>query len=201
MSAMSLSFRCMTCGSFLFCNFEKSAALTQADEAHPPQIKMRKGTEITPRFAGELLHELGHSFGLLDTYQRDWIGAEGELVSRGGLNRTIGHQPASVMSGINTPPPLPTRISQDDANGIVWLYKFYHENLPLEDCIFPDYELEASPVGCRPKSPLIFEIKHGNEWLATTVIDEDEKTDVTARGRARFDGVVLGGEAWILQTH
>ena len=164
-----------------FCNFEKSAALTQADDAIPPLIKMRKGTEITPRFAGELLHELGHSFGLLDTYIILRREAEELRVSRGGLDRTIGHQPASVMSGINTPPPLPTRISQDDANGIVWLYKFYHENLPLEDCIFPDYELETSPDGCRPKSPLIFELKHGNEILATKVIEEDSTTDVNAK--------------------
>ena len=85
------------------------------------------------------------------------------------------------MSGLGVIHPVPTRVTEDDANGIVWLYKFYHENLPLEDCIFPDYELEASPVGCRPKSPLIFEIKHGNEWLATKVMDDDKKTDVNAK--------------------
>ena len=85
------------------------------------------------------------------------------------------------MSGLNVPLPWPTRISQDDANGIVWLYKFYHENLPLEDCIFPDYELEKSPDGCRPKSPLIFEIKHGREDLALEVIHDDKDTDINAK--------------------
>ena len=165
-----------------FCNFEKSSALTQADEDIPPLIKMRKGTEVTLRFAGELLHELGHSFGLLDTYIILRREAEELRVSRGGLDRTIGHQPASVMSGLNAPhTPVPDWVSQDDANGIVWLYKFYHENLRLEDCIFPDYELERSPDGCRPKSPLLFEIKYGNERIATKVIEEDEKTDVNAR--------------------
>ena len=59
----------------------------------------------------------------------------------------------------------------------MWLYKFYHENLALEDCIFPDYELEKSPDGCRPKYPLIFEIKHGNERLTLFV----ENTDVNAK--------------------
>ena len=166
---------------YFFCNFEKSAALTRADEAIPPAILMRKGTEVTPRFAGELLHELGHSFGLLDTYIILRREAEELRVSRGGLDRTIGHQPASVMSGFGTVHPPPTRVAKDDANGIVWLYKFYHENLPLEDCIFPDYELEKSPDGCRPKSPLLFEIKYGREILATRVIEEDEKTDVNAR--------------------
>ena len=63
----------------------------------------------------------------------------------------------------------------------MWLYKFYHENLALEDCIFPDYELEKAPDGCRPKYPLIFEIKHGFEGYALRVIDEDENTDVNAK--------------------
>ena len=150
-----------TCGSLFFCDFDKSVALVVAAEARPPSIHMHRGTRVTDQFAYVLLHEIGHAFGLLDTYPRN-IGEEFQ-VSRGGLSRTIGHQPASVMSGLNIPHPWPTRISQDDANGIVWLYRFYHENLPLEDCIFPDYELEKSPDGCRPKYPLIFEIKHGDE--------------------------------------
>ena len=89
------------------------------------------------------------------------------------------------MSGHNVPLPHGTGISQDDANGIVWLYKFYHENLPLEDCIFPDYELEQSPDGCRPKSPLIFEIKYGREdiakYFALEVMRDDENTDINAK--------------------
>ena len=165
-----------------YCEPGKSTALVGVDMAIPPSLVIRRGTDVDPRFSFVILHEMGHAFGLLDTYQRDWIGAEGELVNRGGLARTIGHQPASVMSGINAPhTSVPDWVSQDDANGIVWLYKFYHENLSLEDCIFPDYELEESPVGCRPKSPLLFEIKHGNESIALLVLDDDEKTDVTAR--------------------
>ena len=77
--------------------------------------------------------------------------------------------------------PGPRRIGQDDKNGIVWLYKFYHENLPLEDCLFPDYELETSPDGCRAKYPLIFEIKYGDERLAIQVIEQDRNTDVNAK--------------------
>ena len=84
----------------------------------------------------------GTAFGLLDTYIRPHLTLEELRVSRGGLARTIGHHPASIMAGWNVPRPVGSAVSQDDANGIVWLYKFYHENLPLEDCIFPDYELE-----------------------------------------------------------
>ena len=158
-----------------FCDLDKSHALVVADEAKAPYIKLHRGPRVTDQFASVLLHEIGHCFGLLDTYLRN-IGEEFR-VSRGGLSLTIGHQPSSVMSNLNYPKPAPTRISQDDANGIVWLYKFYHENLPLEDCIFPDYELEKSPDGCRPKYPLIFEIKHGNERLTLFV----ENTDVNAK--------------------
>ena len=165
---------------YFFCDLGQSSALVRADEARPPSIHMHRGTVVDNHFKASLLHEIGHAFGLLDTYRRNIPGEEFQ-VSRGGLVGTIGHQPASVMSGLNAPRPLPTRISQDDANGIVWLYKFYHENLPLEDCIFPDYELEKSPDGCRPKYPLIFEIKHGDENLAIKVIDEDENTDINAK--------------------
>ena len=167
--------------SVFFCDFDKSHAWMVADEAKPPHIELHRGTVVDISFAGVLLHEIGHAFGLLDTYLRLELTREELRVSRGGLAKTIGHQPASVMSGLNYPPPRGTRISQDDANGIVWLYKFYHENLPLEDCIFLDYELEQSPDGCRPKSPLIFELKHGGEGTAFAVIRDDENTDVNAK--------------------
>ena len=166
---------------FFFCEFGESGALVGVNMAIPPAVTIRQGTDINPSFLTHLLHEIGHTFGLLDTYRILKREKEELRVSRGGLAKTIGHQPASVMSGINFPPPVPTRVSQDDANGIVWLYKFYHENLPLEDCIFPDYELETSPDGCRPKYPLIFEIKHSIEGFAIQVIDQDRNTDVNAR--------------------
>ena len=166
---------------YFYCDLGKSHAGVLADEDRPPALLMRRGTFVNDQFAYVLLHEIGHAFGLLDTYVRPHLTLEELRVSRGGIDRTIGHQPGSVMSGHNAPRPLPTRISQDDANGIVWLYKFYHENLPLEDCVFPDYELEKSPDGCRPKSPLIFEIKHGREDLALEVIHDDKDTDINAK--------------------
>ena len=181
-----------------FCDFGASAALVGPDETRPPAILLHRGTFVDDQFTGVLLHEIGHAFGLLDTYPRPIPGEEFQ-VSRGGLSRTIGHQPASVMSNLNYPSPRPTRISQDDANGIVWLYKFYHENLPLEDCIFSDYELEKSPDGCRPKYPLIFEIKHGGERgerFALRVIHDDENTDINAkdeRGMTALQYAIIKG--------
>ena len=163
-----------------YCDIGKSHALVGVDEAKSPFLKMHRGTFVDD-FAGVLHHEIGHAFGLLDTYTRPERTLEELRVSRGGLGRTIGHQPGSVMNGLNFPHPWPTRVSQDDANGIVWLYKFYHEDLALEDCVFPDYELEKSPDGCRPKHPLIFEIKHGREELAIGVIGQDKNTDINAK--------------------
>ena len=164
-----------------YCDFAKSHALVGADDAKSPFIKLHRGTRVDDQFAYSLLHEIGHAFGLLDTYIRPHLTLEELRVSRGGLARTIGHHPASIMAGWNVPRPVGSAVSQDDANGIVWLYKFYHEDLALEDCIFGDYELEKSPDGCRPKYPLIFEIQHGSEELAIRVIDEDESTDINAK--------------------
>ena len=58
-----------------------------------------------------------------------------------------------------------------------------YEQLPLEDCFFPEYELEEVPRGCRPKYPLIFEIKQGDEYWAIKVIKDDSDLDVNAQDR------------------
>ena len=165
-----------------YCDLTTSHALVGADDDVPPLLKMHRGTVVTDRFSYSLLHEIGHAFGLSDTYTKpERIANEEFRVSRGGLSHTIGHHPASVMAGQNVPRPVGSAVSQDDANGVVWLYKFYHEDLALEDCIFADYELEKDPEGCRPKYPLIFETIHGSEELAIRVIDEDENTDINVK--------------------
>ena len=139
-----------------------------------------------------LVHEMGHVFGLQDTYllHRD----KGKGLDTGGLDRTRGAQPASVMS-LNIPLfTLEVRadaelhglfpLGVDDINGIVWLYKHIYEGQPLKDCFFPDYEFEEFPVGCCPKYPLIFELKYGStlnnakEKYALRIIEEDEGLDV-----------------------
>ena len=163
-----------------FCDFGKSNIAML--KLLPPIIDMHAGTEVTLGFMYVLLHETGHAFGLYDTYIRPELGIEMFGVSRGGVARTIGHQPSSIMSGFELDLVVgPLRLTEDDKNGIIWLYKFYHENLALEDCLFPDYEWETSPDGCRPKYPLIFEIKHGIERYAVDVLNDDETINVNAR--------------------
>ena len=144
---------------------------------YPPDLRIRQGTKVTPIMHYALTHELGHAFGLADTYQRP-----GFMRSRGGLHRTAGNQPASVMamagdydrSTANT-------ISEDDKRGIVWLYKYFYEDLASDDCFFADYVMEEEPRGCIPKYPLIFETKHSPPIHALRLLKQDPTIDVNAQ--------------------
>ena len=133
---------------------------------------MREGTKVTPNMLYTLVHELGHAFGLADTYQRP-----GFMRSRGGLDWTAGNQPASGWQwrATSTPSTAATRmktaviISEDDKRGIVWLYKYFYEDLASDDCFFADYVMEEEPRGCIAKYPLIFETKHNHPSVCVAV--------------------------------
>ena len=121
-----------------------------------------------------LTHEMGHAFGLHDTYVR-------AVASTGGLAKTTGKQPSSIMAGTNLFPDTPPfHISTDDKNGIIWLYKHLHEDQPVEDCFFPDYVFEKETRGCRPKHPLIFETKHGTLGTVRQILRDDPTLDLNA---------------------
>lgn len=153
----------------------------------PPELYIRtSSTEVIPYFMYLLMHEMGHTFGLADIY----VG--GRQKSTGGLNKAAGTQPASVMAGFFVESiefswitaddwDKLQYISQDDVNGIVWLYKYHHENQPLEDCHFANYVFQESPRGCVPLHPIIFELKHGNKRLAIRTINEDPSLDLNVR--------------------
>ena len=146
----------------------------------PPGIDLRAGTEVTPSFMYNLVHEMGHIFGLADTYLRgvDW-GKPG--LDKGGADSTKGTQPNSTMSGLSKFHKGGGLLGRDDKNGIVWLYKLTYEGLALRDCFFPDYELEVAPLGCRPKHPLIFALKYNHEVVARSILREDAGLDVNGR--------------------
>ena len=72
-------------------------------------------------------------------------------------------------------------LGRDDKNGIIWLYKVTYEGLSIRDCFFSDYQLEHEPLGCVPKHPLIFELKHSSEGIAFDVLEEDENLDINAQ--------------------
>ncbi len=164
-------------------------------DANSPGISLRQGTKVVWRFMASLVHETGHVFGLADTYI-PWVDRGKPGISKGGLANTKGTQPAAVMSlhmpilpinvdahdpvDLNALPPL---LGADDINGIIWLYKHVHEQLPLEDCFFPEYALEETPLGCVPKYPLIFEIKQGDEYWSLEVIKDDPNLDINAQDK------------------
>ena len=135
-----------------------------------PDICMRKGIAAGPDslgFIAVLVHELGHAFGLADTYAHP-------RPSTGGLAFTMGKQPLSVMSWrFRAPLPAPFALGEDDRNGIIYLYKYLYEDHPADDCFFPDYARVEWDGRCCPEYPLIFEAKHGPlETVQLILIDD-----------------------------
>ena len=114
--------------------------LSYEDDQHAETIK-----ETYFNFS-TLLHEMGHVFGLLDTYPPDDAG-----------------QPASIMSSDLEG----TVLGQDDIKGIQWLYLYTYERdrLPKENlCFFADYEPSKWKDGvCLPKHPLITLLKQAEK--------------------------------------
>ena len=144
----------------------------------PPDVYIRQGTNIDKNFMLVLIHELGHAFGLEDTY---FTVRNEKMKNKGGLETTVGTQPASIMASWWTPDEHTPQITEDDVRGIVWLYKHFHEGLPVEDCFFPDYVLEEEPRGCIPRYPLIFELKYGYHKRVIRMLNEDPNLDVNVR--------------------
>ena len=171
---------------------------------HPPIVSMGEGTVINARFTQVLVHESGHVFGLGDTYVR--VRLLQLPPTTGGLAGTMGKQPASMMSG------LPSRgkfgIGEDDRRGIVWLYKYLYEGQLWDDCFFFDYVFEEFSYvwrgirwwehGCRPKHPLIFEVKHGVPRNTTQILRDDPTLDLNERDAGGFTAlhhaVMSGGD-------
>lgn len=149
----------------------------------PPAVTIRRGTKLTPWLLAVLTHELGHAFGLADTYARAGI-----LQSSGGLQATAGKQPASVMAmdGAVHGDKLaetPTAITEDDKRGIIWLYKYFYEKQAVDNCFFADYEhVKIEHINtCVPKHPLIFEVKHNHPMHTLQILKDDPELDINAQ--------------------
>ena len=143
-----------------------------------PDVFIRKGVIIDKAYILNIVHELGHAFGLADTYNY-----KGDDQNTGGLAETRGMQPSAVMAGMSgtTPKREPPYIKEDDRKGIIWLYKFTYENQLLDDCLFPDYVFEEDPAGCRPKYPLIHEVKYGHYLDREEILEQDPNLNINAR--------------------
>ncbi len=166
----------------------------------PLQIMHKtRDINLTWRRMASIIHELGHLFGLADTYLS--IQFEGDpRFDTGGPDGTKGSQPSSIMSGlvagglgISWDDLIPLEglvpLGLDDRNGILWLYKHTYEGLALKDCFFPNYQLEESPfLGCAPTYPLIFVLhqpytERATEISVRFVLEQDEGINVNAQDR------------------
>ena len=183
------------------CQVAASSALVGGVDT--PDVCMRKGTAINGVFLFSLAHELGHAFGMKDTYTR------GIRVSTGGLARTEGQQPSSIMAGL---PGLQRRrpfpyLKEDDKNGLIWLYQYYHEDQPAGDCFFPDYVPVADRLktwrSCEPRYPLIYEVKHGAVQNVLTILHDDPHLDLNGRdtgGNTALHYAVRRGQVEIVEA-
>ena len=193
---MRITFECKISFSFARLNNRKN-----------PDIVLREGTEV-PLIMSSIVHEIGHAFGLTDTYVGNNItGTDDFPISTGGLKETIGTQPPSIMSAHLDVGRDITKLGEDDKRGIIWLYKYFFDGLAddcflpdgsrrffpqecdynflaIDDCFFSDYVFEEYPPGCVPKYPLIFEVKHGLPKYVLQLLEEDPQIDVNTQDDA-----------------
>ena len=127
-----------------------------------------------------LLHELGHAFGLGDTYvdQRNIFRYSR---SDGGSRHTAGKQPLSIMNSIYliSSSFYQYRLADDDVAGIRWLYRYYIErNLTsIRDCP-ADFVYERNTKGCSPRYPLIFAVRQGDMKTIVNLLTDDRTIDL-----------------------
>ena len=186
-------------GIIFYCNHGISTASVRPNDS--PGINLRHTTNVEQTgFMPELVHEMGHIFGLADTYtMKD---KDNRWLTKGGLDSTRGTQPSSIMMGASRHREE-GMLGRDDKNGIIYLYKGAYEGLSIRDCFFSDYQLEHEPLGCVPKHPLIFEIKHVSEIGAIFVLRDDENIDVNAqdeKGMTALHYAVLQGYDRLLKV-
>ena len=137
----------------------------------------------------DLLHELGHAFGLADTHES------------GGTDK-IGKQPTSLMQRNryfrrgNTELSLDGRpllkstdiiLSPDDEAGVQWLYEHHRRGYPTDNCRFPD-EYTHKEVGgddtCEPLHALITLLRDGLAEKALETLIGDRSIEINVRERS-----------------
>ncbi len=155
------------------CDFGRSRAGREVRK-----IVMKKvnwGKPISPDLPyrlSDLLHELGHTFDLADTYVEEGRGES--FVSTGNLSNTRGKHPKSVMSSVH----CREKLCDDDKKAMQWLYRYHYEGLDPTNCP-PDYVYDELPGdrqigGCVPRQPLIFEARQGHISLVIRMTKENK---------------------------
>ena len=131
-----------------------------------------------------LHHEIGHAFGLGDTYvdlkrSASWRGRYN--VSDGGDAGTVGNQPISVMNwhyliALDSAGEL--QLGDDDISGINWLYNYYVAKTISSRGCPTSYHYERSTKGCIPRYPLIFAVKQNNFAIIKRLLHFDSTINV-----------------------
>ena len=179
-----------------YCEEGRSYMYRWSNEIHMfPKSSSNKALHIgdTHYSRSTLLHEVGHAFGLSDTYVESETDAyRSGIKSTGGLEKTVGKQPLSVMSGlsyVDVEPDEDSLLGDDDISGIKWLYRYFHQkDTSVETCPNDDYEFEIvdskeNISGCRPRYPLIFEVKQGHIEAARWLIRNAFDVEINAQDR------------------
>lgn len=129
-----------------------------------------------------IIHELGHAFGLADTYAipkgGSNTGKESINYSTGGSKKTVGQQPMSMMgfaSLVGVGSEGEPFITVDDVEGIRWLYRLAHAKASTNECP-EDYVRENDTLGCAPRYPLIFAVKRGDLATVFYILQDDNTT-------------------------
>ena len=146
---------------FFYCAVGRSFMLPRA---YPMEIHMFDDMELEKYSLATLVHEVGHVFGLADTYvdETGITGGPGRFnQSVCGSKNMVGCQPLSIMNLTRwvVEDDNNLQLGQDDIEGIRWLYRY----LVTGDVQCPqDFVAERSTGGCVPSDPLAFALKQGD---------------------------------------
>lgn len=144
-----------------YCRVGRSGMTTNVN---PMIIFMYDETDYNKYSLATLVHEVGHVFGLADTY----VDGTGLTGGPGRFNQSVcgskgmvGCQPLSIMNKSNWLIEDNTNLllGEDDIAGIRWLYRY----IVTGDIQCPQgFVTERSTGGCVPEDPLAFALKQGD---------------------------------------
>ena len=174
--------------------FECEVGLSSASR-HERIINMKKFTynHITPSLSPSLpyssvtlLHEIGHTFDLADTYVGN---ISFPAPSTGGDPDTIGSQPHSVMSSARgCEKGDESTLCFDDRRAIQWLYRYHWEGLDPTECppefVYEELTHEGRTVGgCVYKQPLIIELRQRHIDRAKNLLANDTNLKINDKDK------------------
>lgn len=180
---MGLIVRCEAGRSYALSDFSGGPTLVHLLKVSS-EMQRNAITDLKRYRLTTLLHELGHAFGLADTYidkSPGTMASRFSIASAGGDSYAIGNQPLSVMNyhslvALNHLDEID--ITDDDRNGIEWLYRRYIKESVGENECPDDYQYEASTNGCKAKYLFIHTARQGNIEAIDRLLRDDMEIDV-----------------------